>query len=251
MNLSAISREQLVGRLLRWPLRLVPRHAVLPILQGRLRGKRWTVGSSTHGCWLGSYEIDKRKLIETLVQPGEVFYDLGAHAGYYTMLAAELVGPSGLVAAFEPVPENARNVRRHLQLNGYENVRLEEAAVSDHSGTASFAPNVSSSMGKLSESGDLTVRTIAIDGLVAEGRLPPPDLLKIDIEGGEHAALLGMSTTLATRHPTILLATHGRDIHLRCLELLRGLGYEVRSLDPRDSVDETDELVATFSDDRS
>ncbi len=54
-------------------IKLVPLHpsdTVLPVLQGRLKGKRWIVGSSNHGCWLGSFEYDKRRAFEAMVQPG-------------------------------------------------------------------------------------------------------------------------------------------------------------------------------------
>lgn len=155
------------------------------------------------------------------------------------------------MVSFEPVQEDARNFRQRLQLNGYDNVQLEEAAVSDHSGTENFAPNILSSMGMLSKSGELAARTGAIDKLVADGGLPHADAVKIDIEGGEHAALQGMCATLAARDPIIHLTTHGREIHEPCLESLRDMHCEVRSLDPRESFDQTDELVATFTTDQS
>jgi hypothetical protein len=53
MNFSSIPFTSPVGKLLRLPLRVVPKRAVVPLLQGELRGRRWIVGSSMHGCWLG------------------------------------------------------------------------------------------------------------------------------------------------------------------------------------------------------
>src|SRR5580765_1322501 len=102
-NLSGISRETLIGKLLRAPLRLLPRTAAVPILQGPLRGKKWIVGSGTHGCWLGSYEYDKQKLFQKTVRSGDVVYDVGANAGFYSLLASLLVGEKGHVYSFEPL----------------------------------------------------------------------------------------------------------------------------------------------------
>lgn len=64
VNFSAVSSDRWLGQVMRWPLRLIPRSVAVPIVQGPLRGKRWVVGSSTHGCWLGSYEYVKRRLFE-------------------------------------------------------------------------------------------------------------------------------------------------------------------------------------------
>jgi SAM-dependent methyltransferase len=117
MNWTSISTTSFLGRLLRLPLRLIPRRAVLPILQGPLRGKKWIVGSGNHGYWLGSYEIGKRALFVRSIPVGAVVYDLGANVGYYTLLAAMLAGAEGKVFAFEPLPRNLEYLRRHLVLN--------------------------------------------------------------------------------------------------------------------------------------
>jgi hypothetical protein len=61
MNFSGISSKSILGKALRFPLKLIPSSARVPIIQGPLRGKLWIVGSSNHGCWLGSYENGKRK----------------------------------------------------------------------------------------------------------------------------------------------------------------------------------------------
>ncbi len=57
MNLSGISDKSLFGKILRLPLRIIPAQTVMPIIQGKLKGKKWIVGASNHGCWLGSYEF--------------------------------------------------------------------------------------------------------------------------------------------------------------------------------------------------
>ena len=232
-----------MGKLLRLPLRFIPPDAVVPILQGRLRGQKWIVGSSNHGCWLGSYEWDKRVAFEHVVGDGGVVFDIGAHVGFYTLLASVLVGPSGKVIAFEPVPRNVCYLQAHLRLNHVSNGEVIEAAVSDRPGVASFAQGPSSSTGHLAPGGLLCVKTVSLDQLVAEREAPPPTCMKIDVEGGEARVLRGGSFVLSTFRPTVFLATHGSEVHRECCRLLRSVGYELKPIDGR-SLEETDEIVA-------
>ncbi|NPV75441.1 MAG: FkbM family methyltransferase [Anaerolineae bacterium] len=243
MNLSGISDKSLFGKLLRLPLRLIPPQTVVPILQGRLRGKKWIAGSSLHGFWLGTFEHDKRIVFEQIVKENSVVFDVGAHVGYYTLLASALVGPGGRVFAFEPLPANLVYLKEHLRLNNVENVTVIEAAVSNRCGAALFEDSAGSAMGRLSPTGKLQVETVTLDELTARGELPPPDCIKIDIEGGEAAALSGAASTLAQYHPVIFLATHGESIHHGCCRLLRSLGYELQPLDGKD-LESSDELLA-------
>ena len=145
INLSAISFHGWFGQGVLWPLRLIPRKMVVPIIQGPLRGKRWVVGSSTHGCWLGSYEYVKSRLRERHVRSGDPVYDIGAHVGFYTLLASVLVGPTGRVVAFEPFPRNLAYLRKHLALNHVRNAVVIEGAVYDHEGEVRITEGPSSS----------------------------------------------------------------------------------------------------------
>jgi hypothetical protein len=61
INFSRIPDESFIGRLIGAPLRLIPQRMVVPTFQGPLRGKKWIVGSSNHGCWMGSYELEKQR----------------------------------------------------------------------------------------------------------------------------------------------------------------------------------------------
>src|SRR5262245_27460113 len=95
-----------LGRVIRAPLRLIPKQAVVPSLQGPLSGKRWIVGSGIHRMWLGSYEPSKMGLAAQCVRSGDTVFDIGAHVGIYTLLFSDRVGPTGRVIAFEPAPQN-------------------------------------------------------------------------------------------------------------------------------------------------
>jgi len=246
MNFSGVSDRNVFGRALRLPLRLIPSNAQMPILQGPLRGKRWIAGSGNHGCWLGSYEYLKQKAFSAALRRGYSVYDLGANVGFYSLLAGVLVGPEGRVFSFEPVPRNLQFLRRHLELNKLTNCSVWEVAVAGASGTAKFGPGPNASMGHLTTESDATairVRTVALDHLVAIGKLPPPNLIKCDIEGGEYDALLGASATLAKYGPTIFLATHGSEVHQRCCSFLADCGYRLTSLDGI-PLDQTSEILA-------
>lgn len=245
VNLSGISNQSVLGRMLRLPLKLIPSSMVVPILQGELRGKKWVSGSSDHGCWLGSYEYDKQKLFTQHISPGSVVFDIGAHVGFYTLLASTLAGRGGTVIAFEPMPGNLIYLRGHLLLNDVENANVIDAAVSDAEGRVWFKKDANSSMGAVVSTGDFEVRAVSLDMLISRGEIPIPSLIKMDIEGGEYRALLGARTLLTEHHPVILLATHGQDIHKSCCDYLRSLGYNLKPVVGK-SVAETDEILASF-----
>ncbi|MGH9384222.1 MAG: FkbM family methyltransferase [Vicinamibacterales bacterium] len=225
-----------MGRLIRAPLSWIPRHIVLPIVQGPLRGSRWIVGAATHGCWLGVYELPKQRAFAAEAARSKVIFDVGANVGFYTLLAASIAGTSR-VFAFEPLPRNLAYLNQHVQLNRLANVQVIAAAVGNASGIVRFDDSRGPSMGLVTPRGQLEVPAVALDELSASGDLPDPDLIKIDVEGSEDDVLAGAASLLSRARPTIFLATHGDEIHRRCSDRLQSLGY---SLEPLSS----DELIA-------
>jgi FkbM family methyltransferase len=243
MDFSKIKYRSFLGRMVRLPLRLLPKNMVMPILQGQLRGKKWVVGAGEHGYWLGSYEMRKRIAFESEIQPQMVVYDIGANVGFYSLLAAHLSGPEGKVYAFEPLHRNVEFIYRHITLNRLENIEVFEAAVSDQAGEAFFDPGVSIATGHLSESGTVRVRQVCLDEMLAEGTIAPPDTLKVDVEGAEYAVFQGAKNMIEDHRPLIFLDTHGRDVHALTIELLAGYGYQFETLDGR-PLAESKELIA-------
>jgi FkbM family methyltransferase len=242
MNFSGISNESLLGKLLRLPLRLIPPNARVPIIQGPMRGMRWIAGSSVQG----SYENRKQKAFSAATRRGDTVYDLGANVGFYSLLASILAGSEGRVFSFEPVPRNLEFLRKHVELNKLTNCSIWDVAVGSCEGTANFdlGPNCAAGHLTAGSHGALTVRTVTLDGLVSSGKLPPPDVIKCDIEGGEYDALTGAQGILDKYAPTIFLATHGAEVHRRCCTLLADLHYRLKSLDEL-PLEQTNELLAT------
>jgi FkbM family methyltransferase len=245
MNCSAFSGDKVLGKIARFPLALVPRTLVVPIPLGRLQGKRWIAGSSIHRCWLGLYEYEKQQVIAREVRRDSIFYDIGANVGFYSLLASSLV-QRGKVYAFEPVPRNLDFLRKHLTLNHAANVEVLALAVSDRDGTAAFRIEETGFQGHLSMEGDITVPTATLDSLVNEGRILPPDYIKMDIEGAELMALRGAVEIFERYRPVLFLATHGREVHKECCRLLDSWGYEYRSFQEPGYSGELDEVVARF-----
>lgn len=243
MNFSGISNRSRLGAAIRLPLRLLPSDLVVPIVQGPSRGSKWIIGSSNHGCWLGSYEYQKRITFARFLTTGDTVYDIGAHVGFYSVLAASLVGQSGSVYAFEPYPRNIAYLRRHVDMNHLDQVKVVELAVSDRTGVAHFSQGASSSMGSLSSDGGYEVGTVSLDDWVFTQHNPVPKLLKIDVEGGEGDVLRGAKSILSTVKPVIFLATHGPSVHGVCVEMLQRAGYLLESLDS-DDLDDSSELLA-------
>ena len=218
-----------LARLVRAPLQMVPGHRPLRVLSGPLRGAAWIPRSATHGCWLGTYERATQALFSRQIVPGDVVFDVGAHVGFYTLLASRLVGPQGRVIAFEPLPRNVDLLERHLAYNAASNVTLVKAAVGERSGEDRFDTTGEPSMGALAEEGEL-VQLVSIDDMVERGEVPPPRLIKIDVEGAESRVLQGAAATLAKHRPVLLLAAHGWRQWSECSRRLAEHGYSVRLL---------------------
>ena len=218
----------------------------LPILAGRLRLKKWVLHSGTPSYWLGSYEYPKKLLFERTVKKGSVVFDIGAHVGFYTLLAADLVGPQGRVYAFEPFPRNLRYLREHLRINGITNATVINAAVSNSCGVTQFQKGITSTKGHIAPNGGLRVMTVSLDKLISIGRVPIPHYMKIDVEGSELLVLAGAEATLGRTHPTLFLSTHAQDIHQQCLHFLDSLGYKLRPVIGT-SLQRTDEVLAYLS----
>ena len=242
LNLAKISGQSRLGKLIRLPLALIPHGVAVPVLQGPLRGARWIVGASTHGCWMGSYEFTKQRLFARIVRPGQVVYDVGANVGFYTLLASVLVGPTGKVVAFEPLPRNVDYLRSHIKLNHCDNTTLVTAAVSDVMGTARFDGSGDNSMAHLTPDGTLTVETVTLDHVVGTQGEPPPQVIKIDVEGAEVAVLQGGRHTIETYRPTIFLALHGPELQRDCCAWLRARGYRLTPV--TGTLAQSDEILA-------
>jgi len=221
---------RLLSRLIRLPLRLVPVDRVVRILSGELRGSKWITSAATHGCWIGTYERETQRAFKQLIRKGNVVLDIGANAGFFTLLAAKQTGPQGAVFSFEPLPRNLDYLHRHIALNRATNVQVLPIALAAQSGFARFGTAANPAMGGLATEGELEVRTESLDELVVSGRVAPPHFLKIDVEGAEYGVLTGAATVLGRHRPFILLSTHGYREHERCCAFLRGLQYELRDL---------------------
>jgi len=237
IDLSKLPHDSPLGRFLRLPLRLIPKRAVVRILRGPLFGKKWIAGSSIHGCWLGTYELEKQEQFSKSLSRG-------GHVGFYTLLAATRIGEEGKVVVFEPDPANVNFLKRHVSLNGFENVDVRPVAVSSSSGSFSFESGEHSSTGKISNTGDLQIKTVTLDELYKQGEISLPQCLKMDIEGAEYEALRGATEVLKVARPKIFLATHGEEVKTKCVSFLRELGYQVTPFS--DDADE-DEFYAVIS----
>jgi len=243
---DAMVSNSMLGRLLsRITLMILPPDLEMPIWFGPLRGKKWIIGSFLHRCWLGVYEYRKQRLFARSIRPGQVIYDVGANVGYYSLLASSLIGDTGLVVAFEPLPRNVDFLKRHIAINHISNLMIINAAVADRSGRIRFSPGAHHAMGRVQADGSMEFEAVSLDDCIHRLALPSAHIIKMDIEGGEFIALLGARTLLKEFHPTIFLATHGPRVHHDCCQLLSAIGYKLKAIDGR-PIAQSRELVASF-----
>ena len=169
---------------------------------------RWTptLYRSLYSLYKALSDRDERTILRRLIKPGMTVLDVGANIGVYTEFLAKLVGPSGRVVAFEPEQQNMERLRVATQ--AYKQVEVVHAAVSDVSGSVklyiaddlnvdhrTYAPG--------EERPCVEVRAVTIDHFVtAQDRV---DVIKMDIQGAELAAVRGARRVLSSRPAPVLI----------------------------------------------
>lgn len=192
------------------------------------------------------YEPQLTDFLKRVLTPGMVVVDGGANVGYFTLLAAKLVGGSGRVYAFEPEPRNFDFLSRSVERNRVENVVLTQSALSDRSGVENlFLDRSNFGEPSLRESnvsdpvGAVEVRTVTLDEFFARQPESRVDLIKLDTQGAEGLVLAGAEQVLAERTLRIVmefcpwgLRNMGTD-PIGLLGTLRAQDFEIRMLDDR------------------
>ena len=177
--------------------------SVTTIHTGEACGLRWR-RSHRRLCdrveyWLGTHEPPVQRALADRLSAGDTFFDVGANAGFFSVLAARKVGPTGLCVAVEPDPTIANVVAAQADLNGLCNVAVVRKLV-----TASAEDEWPWTVG------GVATPTTTIDQLTRE--FGPPTLIKIDVEGLEIEALRGGEATLREHRPSLVIEAHSAEL---------------------------------------
>lgn len=209
---------------------------------------RCSLGSSTGRILTqGDIEVAERAFVREQLQPGDVFFDVGANLGLFTLTAAQRVGTAGHVFAFEPSSREAALLEQNIRLNGFDNVTIVREALSDRMGEARFAVATDGGTNSLAANTHPeqkvvrweTVRLNTLDSFIAQHSITRIAMMKIDVEGGECAVLRGGANLFRRADAPLALSefcdltaqgfgSSGRDLY----DLWVSYGYTLYSLQP-------------------
>ena len=174
----------------------------------------------------GRYEAKQEQMLVNLLQQSQVFWDVGAHVGWYSMLAVKTMN-EGKIYTFEPNPGNLKYIQHHMHVNNAQNMYIQAIALHSSSGQQHFTAN--NQQGSISQDGDLLINTMTADDFYKKCGIAP-DLIKVDIEGAESEFLEGAIDMLSKYKPTIVLSTHGYKKRDFCIDFLTNLNYKITQL---------------------
>jgi FkbM family methyltransferase len=191
--------------------------------------------------WLGSHEPAIQAALVRLVGRGDVVYDVGAHAGFFAVLAQRAAGVSGRIVAFEANPDVAERLSRNLELNGGAPARVVARPAAAESGPVVFVAGPTPQedslrppvvLGGSARRRSLELDAVTLDEILDEGERPP-DVIKIDVEGAELAVLRGAREVIASARPQIVCELHAWAAPAETLAYAAELGLTATDLDRR------------------
>lgn len=185
----------------------------------------------------GNYEASVEQTLCRYIRPGTIFYDVGAHIGVLSLIAARLVGTEGAVFAFEADPANAARIGEHARRNGLPQIHVVPCAVWSSGGLLRFER--ASSQSSLNKGAVVTdqvettpsmidVEAIALDDFSWKHALP--DLIKIDVEGAESAVLHGCERIFVRKRPLLICEVHHEDASREVSRWLLQRNYSIEWL---------------------
>jgi len=223
----------------------LPENSVFSIISGYGKGLKMClrIGDKSNAqdtyYWLGLAELAIQRLFAKFIKPGFVVYDVGAYAGFYSLLAGRLVGLAGRVYAFEPSLLNVERLKLNISLNRMQDtVFCIPKAVIDKT-TKSWCRNfgrddwnqlidTDSCEGNPSNRTGFLVDTISLDEFVFQENNPPPDLIKIDVEAQEEKVLEGARRLLKEYKSIIICEFHTQELKIKICARLTHLGYRIK-----------------------
>jgi FkbM family methyltransferase len=214
--------------------KLYPHGAVRRVLRGYLRGWSFEVVPGMGLTYSLGFDHLNFRFLSGRLSPGLTVYDVGANCGQMSLFFAKRTAPGGRILAFEPAPENVARLRRNLALNGVTSVQVFEAAVAEDNCSRRFNFNPGQhTTGGLAESrahADVSVQEsdvdcLCLDDLLAKGEVPP-DLIKIDVEGGGLGVIRGASKLLSQCRPKLFFEIHAASADAPELEAVRLLKHK-------------------------
>ena len=198
------------------------------------------------------YEPDLSYFLMNILNKGDVFVDVGAHVGFFSMIAAKLVGPEGRVIAFEPEEDNLKTLKNHIDINIASNIEVVEKVVCDTDGSRTFYINRDNDGGhclwdvgvhpfnKLSAANPkpLTLEAVTLDTALGERNIENVKILKIDTEGAEQQVCNGARQALE-RHAIPFVISELNEFGLQQLDtsqecfraFMKDLGYDTFLMD--------------------
>jgi FkbM family methyltransferase len=209
------------------------RSVVIPA--GPLQGVRLVLDFDQNGeraIWLNTYEPWVQHTLTEVIRPGHLVFEAGAYIGTYALMIRRLA-PGARVIALEPDPRNRRRLEENLALNhaDHDVVVLPDAVGAEEATVAFTSSGMHGSIGE----GNEQVHTTTLDALAR--RYGTPDLVLMDIQGAEAAALEGSRDLLQAGSTTWLVELHG-DEGAAAAAVLAGAGYRLETPDPRSDVDQ-------------
>jgi len=225
-----LGRFPFLGSILRRLARRYPEGSIVSIKYSHLTGYKWKRSHKyLSSYWVGTFELPVQNCLVRELKQGDVFYDIGANAGFFSLLGSKCVGDRGQVFAFEPLRENIETLKSQLELNQVVNCTIIEAAVSDQVGEIQFCEESETTGGHIksreSNEGRVNVvKTTTLDEFAKINR--PPDFIKMDIEGAEVFALQGAHGLLTKPNPPkFLIELHGESNSKKVREIFEKEGY--------------------------
>lgn len=179
-------------------------------------GAWWLVRNDNAGRPIseGIFETAEIAFVQRFLKPGMTVLDLGAHHGFYTLLASKCVGRNGRVIAFEPSPRERKALYLHLKLNRCKNVEVQEFALGDKQTTADLhvVDDCAAGCNSLrppdvaANTTPVPVSIVRLDDWLADNKINYVDFIKLDVEGAELATLKGAGWLLERRPRPVILA---------------------------------------------
>jgi FkbM family methyltransferase len=206
--------------------RVLPRESVeVRVRSGLAEGLRLQIDpQSQKYYWHGNWAMEIQLALKELLRPGMTFWDAGAHYGFLALIGSRLVGQTGRVVAFEPIPANYEKLKNHLAINNAANVSVEPVALSAHVGSAEMTTEHGESSTWTLKGppvdGAATVQLSTLDEQLAKHE--PPDVIKVDVEGAEIELLRGGAELIRRHRPVVIIEILSRDGVPAVQEMLPG-----------------------------